>query len=125
MSSRYVAVVCASDVARFHLAVAPPTHSIVLLTLFLLAWIAQDLTEADLVVTTLATFLFVKVLKAALAVFCSDGGFLLTARIIEAVTLTFAGRTILALVHSLPVTVRMIVAVLLTLLSAKRGGGVQ
>lgn len=129
MSSRYVAVACASDVARCHLAVAvavaPPMHSIVLLTLILHARIAQGLIGADLVDTKLATFLFVKALKTALAVFCIDGGFFLTGRIIQAVTLTFAGRTILALVHSLPVTVRMIITATLNLLSAKRVGGLQ
>lgn len=104
LASRYLAVACASD--------APPMQSIVLLTLFLLARIAQGLIEADLLVTTLATFLCVKGIKAALAVFFSDDGVFLTRRIIQAVTPTFAGRTILALAHSLPVTVRMIVAAL-------------
>ena len=100
-------------------------HSIVLLTLILLARIAQGLIGGDLVDTKLATLLLVKVLKAALAVFCSDGGFFLTGRIIQAVTLTFAGRTILALARSLPVTVRMIITATLNLLSAKRVGGLQ
>lgn len=48
-------------------------HSIFLLDLVFLARIAQDLIEADLLVTIHAMFLVLKVLKAALAVFFADG----------------------------------------------------